>query len=183
MAEAEIDLNQSLARCARGDRTALQSIFKAEGGRLIAVAQRVVRRRELAEEVVQDAFLQIWTKAHQYAPERGSARGWIYAIVRNRALNLTRDMRREETTEPDTLSALSDAGQQDLSEEAWSALDAQSRLRQCLESLDDIKRRSILMAYVSGYSHGEIAGRLKAPLGTTKAWIRRGMNALRNCMA
>lgn len=183
MQHAELDLADSLTRCARGERAALQAIFAAEGGRLIAVAQRVVRRRELAEEVVQDAFVQIWTKAHQYAPERGSARGWIYAIVRNRAINLTRDMRREDTTDPEALAALSDAGQEDPAQVAWSELDLRSRLRTCLEGLDEVKRRSILMAYVSGYSHGEIAGRLKAPLGTTKAWIRRGLNTLRDCMA
>ena len=62
------------------------------------------------------------------------------------------------------------------------ALDRQSRLRSCLEALDETKRRSVLMAYISGYTHGEIAGRLGVPLGTAKAWVRRGLVALRECM-
>jgi RNA polymerase sigma-70 factor, ECF subfamily len=66
---------------------------------------------------------------------------------------------------------------------AFAALDRDSRLRACLDTLDDTRRRGILMAYVGGYSHGEIAGRLRLPLGTAKSWIRRGLAALRECMA
>ena len=65
----------------------------------------------------------------------------------------------------------------------WQKLDRNSRLYECLGSLDETKRQGILMAYVAGYSHGEIAGRLRIPLGTTKSWIRRGLIALRECMA
>jgi RNA polymerase sigma-70 factor (ECF subfamily) len=175
------ELDKALARCANGDRAALRQIFDLEAARLIAVAERIVRRRDLAEEVVQEAFIRIWTHAHQYAPERGSARGWIYAIVRNRALNLLRDGRREQTVEE--VETLREVDQVDEIMAAWHRLDRESRLRDCLGALDDIKRRGILMAYVGGYTHGEIAGRLGIPLGTAKSWIRRGLLALRECMA
>jgi RNA polymerase sigma-70 factor (ECF subfamily) len=137
----------------------------------------------LAEEIVQEAFIVIWTKAHQYVPSQGSARGWIYAIVRNRALNALRDGAREELAPDETLAEIASAEEAHEADLAWSRLDAGSRLRECLAGLDDTKRRCILMAYVSGYTHGEIAGRLKTPLGTVKAWIRRGLSALRECMA
>lgn len=181
--KAPMQLSEALSQCANGDRDALRSIFDAEGGRLVAIAQRIVRRRDLAEEVVQEAFIQIWTRASQYTPERGSARGWIHAIVRNRALNLIRSTNREDLVEPETLTALSDIHQMSPSDQAWSELDAQSRLRNCLSALDEDKRRSILMAYISGYTHGEIAGRLRVPLGTAKAWVRRGLIMLRECMS
>jgi RNA polymerase sigma-70 factor, ECF subfamily len=177
------DLGSALAACAAGDRSALRRIFDEEAGRLVAMAQRIVRRRDLAEEVVQEAFIRIWTHAHQYSPERGSARGWIYAIVRNRALNLLRDGSREDLVAEDRLEALQDGEQLEQIMAAWHRLDRNSRLKECLGRLDETRRRGILMAYVGGYTHGEIAGRLSLPLGTAKSWIRRGLLSLRECMA
>ena len=174
------ELGLALAACARGDRQALHRIFEWEAGRLLAIAQRIVRRRDLAEEVVQDAFIRIWTHAHQYAPDRGSARGWIYAIVRNRSLNLIRDGRREQTV--DEIETLTDGASVDEAMTAWHRLDQDDRLRACMGGLDEEKRRGILMAYVAGYSHGEIAGILRIPLGTAKSWIRRGLARLRECL-
>lgn len=175
------ELDVALVACAGGDRAALRLIFDREAGRLVAIAERILRRRELAEEVVQEAFIRIWTHAHQYAPEFGSARGWIYAIVRNRALNMLRDGRREHTVEE--VETLRETEQANEIMAAWHRLDRESRLRDCLGALDETKRHGILMAYVGGYTHGEIAGRLCIPLGTAKSWIRRGLSALRECMA
>jgi RNA polymerase sigma-70 factor (ECF subfamily) len=174
------DLGGALAACAKGDRNALRSIYDQEAGRLVAIAERIVRRRDLAEEVVQEAFIRIWTHAHQYNQDCGSARGWIYAIVRNRALNLLRDGRRELTVED--VGVLRDEADASEVIAAWQSLDRNSRLYECLATLDETKRRGILMAYVKGYTHGEIAGRLRMPLGTVKSWIRRGLTALRECM-
>lgn len=176
-------LERELSACAGGDRQALKRIFDREAGRLVAIAERIVKRRDLAEEVVQEAFIAIWTKAHQYAPDRGSARGWIHAIVRNRALNLLRDAKREDLVDTERLDAMRDADQMEHVLSAFAALDRNSRLRTCLQTLDDTRRKGILMAYVGGYSHGEIAGRLRLPLGTAKSWIRRGLASLRECMA
>ncbi|MDX3977691.1 sigma-70 family RNA polymerase sigma factor [Shinella sp.] len=175
------ELESAVLACAKGDQSGLRLIFDRESGRLVAVAQRIVRRRELAEEVVQDAFIRIWTHAHQYSRERGSARGWIYAIVRNRALNMLRDGGREEAV--DDIEALQDRDHANEVMAAWQMLDRDSRLRECLDGLEETRRSSILMAYVGGYTHGEIAGRLRIPLGTTKSWIRRGLSALRECLS
>lgn len=182
-ADQTTDLEMALAACAKGDRNGLRRIYDHEAGRLVALAERILRRRDLAEEVVQEAFIRIWTHAHQYAPERGSARGWIYAIVRNRALNMLRDGKREDLVDGDRLETMQDTEQLEQIMAAWHRLDRNSRLRECLGSLDEIRRRGILMAYVGGYTHGEIAGRLKIPLGTAKSWIRRGLSSLRECMA
>ena len=174
------ELRAALAACAKGDRDALRRIYDQEAGRLVAVAERIVRRRDLAEEVVQEAFIRIWTHAHQYNQHCGSARGWIYAIVRNRALNLLRDGKRELTVED--VGELRDEEEASEVVAAWQSLDRNSRLYECLGTLDETKRRGILMAYIKGYTHGEIAGRLRMPLGTVKSWIRRGLTALRECM-
>lgn len=183
MTHKDDELAAWLAACARGEREGLRRIFDAEASRLMTIAHRIVRRRDLAEEVVQDAFLQIWRKAGQYSPARGSARGWIVTIVRNRSLNLLRDARREELADVEVLDAMRDTEHRSLAADVYADLDAASRLRDCLAQLDEAKRSSIIMAYLSGYTHGEIAGRLSVPLGTAKAWIRRGLSALRECMA
>ncbi|NTF44111.1 sigma-70 family RNA polymerase sigma factor [Rhizobium rhizogenes] len=173
----------ALNGCARGDKAGLRIIFETEGPRLIAVALRILKRHDLAEEIVQEAFLQIWSKASHYSPERGSARGWIYAIVRNRALNALRDGKRWELADAETLERLQDEAQDAFSTDLLDGLDQESRLRRCLAQLEEPKRKSILMAYISGYTHGEIAGRLRVPLGTAKAWVRRGLASLRECMS
>ena len=183
MAEKDEDLATALEACARGDREGLRRIYDAEAPRLLTIAHRILRRRDLAEEIVQDSFIQIWRKAGQYSRERGSARGWIVAVVRNRSLNLLRDSRRETFTDADVLETMQDTGHGSLADDVFADLDASSRLRNCLAQLDEAKRSSIIMAYLSGYTHGEVAGRLRVPLGTAKAWIRRGLTALRECMA
>jgi RNA polymerase sigma-70 factor (ECF subfamily) len=176
-------LQHDLSRCAGGDKNALRRIFDSEAPRLVAVAQRIVRRRDLAEDVVQDAFVQIWSKAHQYQPGRGSARGWIYAIARNRALNMLRDGKREDLVPEERLEILRDSEQMNEIMGSWQRLDRDGRLHDCLAALEEVRRKGILMAYVGGYSHGEIAGKLDIPLGTAKSWIRRGLTSLRECMA
>ncbi|MDH4441655.1 MAG: sigma-70 family RNA polymerase sigma factor [Rhizobium sp.] len=182
MQDPQSELAQALKACAAGDRAGLATIYRSEAARMVTIAQRILRRHDLAEEIVQEAFLQIWSKAWQYEPGRGSARGWLYAIVRSRALNALRDGGREELTETESLERLQDEGADGLYVDLFDQLDSQSRLRACLSRLDGVRRKTVMMAYVSGYSHGEIAGRLKLPLGTAKAWIRRSLSALRECM-
>jgi RNA polymerase sigma-70 factor (ECF subfamily) len=177
------DLNAALAACANGDRQGLKLIYDLEAAKLVAVAQRILRRRDLAEEAVQDGFIQVWTRAHQFDQARGSARGWVYAIIRNRALNMLRDGRREDLVTGDKLEELQEGDQLEQIMASWQRLDSGSRLRECLGALEETRRRGILMAYVGGYTHGEIAGRLRIPLGTAKSWIRRGLSALRECLS
>lgn len=166
----------ALRRCAQGDRPALRVLYDNEAARMLAIAWRILRRRELAEDVVQEAFVRIWRKAGSYDPELGSARSWLYAIVRNLALNALRDGRHEILVD-EPMPEPGPAPQDVLGQLADS-----SALRHCLERLDDSRRNCLLLAYVGGFSHGEIAGRLGAPLGTVKAWIRRGLLSLRECL-
>lgn len=183
MEDPQQTLARALQACAAGDRKGLATIYEREAARMVTIAERILRRHDLAEEIVQEAFLQIWNKAGQYDPQRGSARGWLYAVVRSRALNAIRDGRREELTDTDSLEQLQEEAHDGLYADLYDELDRASRLRSCLSRLDVLRRKTVLMAYVSGYSHGEIAGRLKLPLGTAKAWIRRSVTALRECMA
>lgn len=176
-----VDYAKALAGCARGDKSALKTLFEAEAGRLNGVAFRILRRRDLAEEVVQDTFVQVWRHASQFDAGTGSARGWLNAIVRNRALTVLREASREDLIPDEGIAQTPD--DVELIEHSLDRLNDNSRLKACLRTLDGPKRLSVLMAYVSGYTHGEIAGRLNVPLGTAKAWVRRGLQALRACLA
>lgn len=183
MAPSTDGLARDLASCAMGDQRALQRIVEAEGGMLLAMAIRMLRRRDLAEEALQDAMVQVWLKSAQYSADRGSARGWLFAIVRNRCLNILRDGRRLATLSPEDLTAMQDARCDARIEEGWERLNGKSRLYDCLLTLEAGVRRAILLAYVSGLTHGEIAALQKVPLGTCKSWIRRGLERLKGCLS
>ena len=172
--EREAQLAAALARCAAGDRTALR--VSAVGAVFLDgfIARRILFRQDLAEEAVHDAFIRIWRGAAGFDPRRGSARGWLYAVVRNRALSIHRDEHRYEA---------SDESAQDVDCEATlSRMPETSALRRCLEQIDRPRRDVVVLAYVHGMSHGELAGRLKVPLGTVKSWVRRSLFALQECM-
>ena len=181
----EFDYEATLAACAAGERAALQRLYAQEGGRLLGVVQRIVRDAALSEDIVHDACVNIWTRAASFDPARGSARGWIYSVARNLALNAVRDGAREVAVDEDTAATLDARA----SLEAWHDMadafvwqDSVGRIGPCLEQLEPVRRNCILHAYVDGLSHNEIARRLEAPLGTVKAWIKRSLAALRECM-
>ncbi len=127
-----LDYAEKFEACARGDRAALRALFESEGPRLLGVAQRILHRRDLAEEAVQEGFAQIWRKAATYDRTLGSARGWIYAIVRYRALNMLRDGAREQAVPEEDLDRMRDANVA----ASWSGLDPEGMLRHCLGQLE-----------------------------------------------
>lgn len=176
-----MDYAALFVRCARGDRGALRAIYDRDAPLMLGVAQRILRRRELAEEAVQDAFVQVWTKAATFDAARGrSGRAWLFTIVRNRALNMLRDAGREVATGPGEMPDIADDAPDP--EAIVSGLSDASRLRNCLEQIEPRRRECIVLAYTYGLTHGEVAGRIGIPLGTAKAWIRRSLFALKDCM-
>ena len=163
----------------------MHRLYQQEGARLLGVALRIVRQRALAEDIVHDACVNIWTRAAAFDPARGSARGWIYSVARNLALNAVRDGARELAVDDDTAAALDARASLEAWHDAADAFawqDSVGRIGPCLEQLEPVRRNCILHAYVDGLSHNEIARRLEAPLGTVKAWIKRSLAALRECM-
>jgi RNA polymerase sigma-70 factor (ECF subfamily) len=184
-ASNDFDYEAALAGCARGQGADLQRLYQQESPRLLGVVQRMVRNMPLAEDIVHDAFVNIWKRAASFDASRGEARGWIYAIARNLALNSLRDNQRELAAEDDVMEAL-DASQslqawRDTQDEfAWQG--SAERMQPCLERLEPVRRNCVLHAYVDGLSHSEIAARVGAPLGTVKAWIKRSLLNLRECL-
>ncbi|MGO1076258.1 sigma-70 family RNA polymerase sigma factor [Inquilinus sp. CA228] len=174
------DYPGALRRCASGDRTALRAIYERDAGIMLAIARRILRRRDLAEEAVHDAFVQIWRNAARFDAARGAGRAWIITIVRNRALTILRDGRREDLSRDPQSPDLADGAPDP--EAIVERLSESGRLRRCLETLEPQRRTGILLAYAHGLTHGEIAARLEVPLGTAKSWIRRALLSLKECM-
>ena len=183
---AEFDYEAALTACATGDRRALHQLYAHEGSRLLGVALRIVRSKALAEDIVHDAWMNIWTRAASFDGSRGSARGWIYSVTRNLALNAVRDGAKHVEVDDTTIQTLEANLSMDAYQDMADAFELNAdlgRLQPCLQALDAPRRNCVLFAYVEGCSHGEIATRLGAPLGTVKAWIRRSLLSLRECMA
>ncbi len=175
-------LRAALADCAVGRNVGIDAILESDGPQLLGVAYRILRRHDLAEEALQDAMVQVWRKATQYNAASGSARGWIYAILRNRCLNILRDGKRLSILSPTDLAALQEARQGVIPTENWEILAGPSRIRDCLKGLDAQSRQMILLAHVAGFSHSEIANRQNVPLGSIKSLIRRGLQTLKECL-
>lgn len=179
------DYEAALQRCARGEARALQSIYEQESRRLLGVALRIVRERARAEDVLHDAFVKIWSRAGSFDSAHGSGRGWIYSVVRHTALNEVRDGLREVTLDEEAAQAVD--AEQSLARHAQSTCPYElraewGRLEHCLQALPEPRRDCVLLAYVDGCSHGEIAERTGTPLGTVKAWLLRSLKSLRECM-
>ena len=180
------DYESCLQACAAGDRSAFQSLYKQEARLLLGVALRIVRQRQLAEDILHDAFVNIWSKASTFDAALGSGRGWIYSVTRNLAFNAVRNGAREVSVDEETAEALDVQNSLDAHSHMTDAFELRAnlgKLGNCLSRLEPARRNCILYAYVDGCSHREIAERTQTPLGTVKAWIKRGMGSLRECMA
>ena len=173
-------LESLLSRTALGDRNAFAELYRATSSKLFAVSLRIVRERPLAEEVLQDSFVNIWRRSSDYAAARSAPLTWMTAIVRNRSLDIVRRSREAPDVEGELAANLVD-------ESAAPARDAEAReqahtIRQCLDELDPEQRQTIALAFFHGLTHSELASHLRKPLGTVKTHVRRGLAKLRDCL-
>lgn len=159
-----------LRRCRAGDREAFRALYDAEGPRLYGMALRITGQAALAADAVHDAFLQVWQRADRFDPERGSAEGWLTGLVRYRSIDIVRSRARE--TSDDAIPEQVDPDPGAL--EAMLATAAGRDLHRCLSALEEPQRRMIVLAFVNGMTHAELAAHVKAPLGTVKSWNPAG---------
>jgi len=180
VAEDSARLEALLARTALGDRAAFAELYRATASKLFAVSLRIVRERPLAEEALQDSFVNIWRRSSDYAAARSAPLTWMTAIVRNRSLDIVRRTREQPDVDDELSANLVD-------ETAAPARQAAARrdahtIRQCLEELDPDQRQTIALAFFHGLTHTELASHLRKPLGTVKTHVRRGLAKLRDCL-
>ncbi len=182
----EAELIELLGRVAQQDRQAFRDLYDKTAPKLLGLAMRVVRNSEHAQDVVQDAYVQIWRIAADYEVALSPPLTWLGLIVRSRSLDFLRRRASERVDiHQDVDGFITDTVAQDSpgpldlaqsSEQAWA-------LHQCLERLELKQREVVSLAYLRDLSHSELATQLDLPLGTVKTWIRRGIDQLRGCMA
>jgi RNA polymerase sigma-70 factor, ECF subfamily len=176
------EVSELLARCARRDRAAFQRLYDRTAPRLLACLLRILRQRALAEDALQDVFVQVWNRAGQYEPGRGNAWGWLVAIARYRAIDLRRREGRIATGSDVPLEDIP-ADDDSLDPSAFGLGDRTARmLSHCMGALQARQRDCIVLAFQGGLSHFEVAAEIGEPLGSVKSWIRRGLAALKRCL-
>ena len=170
-----------LLATAQGDRAAFRGLYLQTRAQLFGVILRIVRRKDRAEDILQEAYLRIWNHAPDFRPEKGTPMAWMTTIARNRALDWVR--RRSDLLSLDQEGAPEPHSNPGLPPLEWSNASLEAKaLKDCLEELPKDQRDCILLAYVQGYTHDEVSAARAAPLGTVKSWIRRGLARLKTCL-
>ncbi len=169
-----------IAAVARRDEAAFERLYTATRAKLYGVVLRILRRQDLAEEVVQETFVKIWHSAAQFNPAMSSPITWMAAIARNRAIDLVRkrgELSLEE--EPDAMEVAAETpdplARREMSEEL-------KRLLECIGQLEPDRQRLVLLAYYNGWSREQLAAKFRAPVNTVKTWLRRSMMDIRACL-
>lgn len=176
-------LIELVAAVSRGDRQALAELYDATSPILYGLLLRMLHRPDWAQEALQECYIRVWQHAESYSADKGDPIGWLIGNARYRALDLLRAAReRGQRTEWDEAAMLElpdlSPGPEDLAVQS----DGLRRLGRCLKGLSEVQRKSVLLAYYEGYSHPELSKAMHAPLGTVKAWLRRGLAKLRACL-
>jgi RNA polymerase sigma-70 factor, ECF subfamily len=171
-----------LTRIQGSDPKALRSLYELTSAKLFGLALRIVVKREWAEEVLQDSYINVWRHAGDYQASVAAPMTWLAAIVRHRALDHLRRVRANNETEWDeALDELLPSGGTEPADALSLSQEARA-LARCLDTLEPTHRQAIALAYLRDQSHSEVSTSLRVPLGTVKSWIRRGLEKLKTCL-
>jgi len=175
------DLADLLKACGKGDEGAFAQLYDATSSRVVGLAVRVVRDKAQAEEVAQEAFVDIWKNSGRFDPAKGSPLGWLLTIVHRKAVDRVRSA--EASTRRDTSYHQQNQHiEHDSTAEAAQASLEARRVRGALQTLTPVQREALELAYFGGYTHTEVATMLDLPVGTAKTRIRDGLIRLRDTM-
>ena len=177
--ETEISADALLASVGRGDRQAFRRLYYTTSPKLYGICLGMLREREHADEAFQDAFVRIWERAAQYDPKKGAAIVWMATVTRRCVI----DRMRFRVTSTLSLDDIDPDGALLAAAPLASAGGANRDLKRCLERLKQDQAKTILLVFVYGLTHEELATTMSRSLGTVKSWIRRGLADLKNCMS
>jgi RNA polymerase sigma-70 factor (ECF subfamily) len=169
-----------MRRIAQHDPAAFRELYDRVAPHLFGIALRILRKRDLAEDVLQDSFIAIWERAGDFDVVRGSPMSWLATIVRHRAIDAIRRQgaRAEGMNAGDEALAFLAAG----SDTAADRGAFRRALEHCLAELEARPRTAVIYAYAYGFTQEELAAYFKTPLGTVKSWIRRSLDRLKQCL-
>ncbi len=176
------ELSAALAHVARGDRAAMRLVYERSSAKLFGVCLRICQDREIAADVMQDAYIKIWNRAGRFDPARASPITWLATIARNSAIDWARAHR---ATLVDIEEAGDIADAQPLAPELIEQAQGEARIQHCLDALAEHSEKSaaaIRSAFFDGFTYPELAARAAVPLSTMKSWIRRGLMQLKACL-
>ena len=166
---------RAVARVAAGDADALRELYDRHGRLVFSMAFRLTSDRQLAEECVQDVFVNLWRRASAYDPARAKVTTWLFVITRNRAIELARARARR----PDPYADVEVAGESPDPADLLGAADEAQRVAEAMAALPQAQIDVLQLAYFDGLTHVEIAERLDLPLGTVKGRLRLALDRLR----
>ena len=184
------ELGALMFRVAMHDQAAFKQLYDATVRCLLAIVMRMLRERSWSEEVLQEVYVNIWNAAPNYSAVRSQPMTWLMAIARNKAMDALRSTQseRQYMVRPMASDDDDDSGPPDVADERVGplerlvqAIDAK-RLRHCLQALEASQRQAIALAFYDGLTHSELAAHMRQPLGTVKAWVRRGLERLKPCL-
>ena len=166
-------LLELLRASALGDQVTFAELYRLTSGKLYAIASRMLRSADAASEALQEAYVRIWSQSGQYDPEKGQPIHWMSGIVRHICIDMLRSSAGRLPTAPDL-------------EEIEGLVPPHDNvgvdIERCLQRLDAMQSKAILMAFYFGLSHAELAKSFGVPLGTMKSTIRRGLAKLKECL-
>ena len=179
--ESRKRLKEAMLRLSKGDRDALEVVYRLTNVKLFGICLRILHDRKEAEDALQDVYITLWRNAARYDAKRASPIAWLATFARNRAVDRLRTGKVRRGAVPvETANELPD----DAPAADAMLIDAErsARVHICLDHLDEPQRGAIRTAFLDGYTYAELAERSDVPLGTMKSWIRRGLARLRDCM-
>lgn len=180
MANTAEDLVKLLSQVGQGNRQSFAAFYQATSGKMFGICLQLLRRRDLAEEVVQEVYAKIWQKAANFDATRASPITWAATIARNRCLD---ELRKKTPVSLDELQETQEFAADEINPLA-SMENSQdlAALMRCLNQLEEEKKQMILLAYYRGTSREALAQKYNKPVATIKTWLHRGLGQLRTCL-
>ena len=185
-----VELSGLLARTGLGDRAAFATLYEQTSAHLLGVVMRIQRDRALAEDILQEVFVNVWRAAQSFDAAQSQPLTWLTSVARNRTI----DSLRRAHAQPQLKTTVSTHDDEEtdvydtVATDAPGPLELLSRasearaLAMCMDVLNPQQRQSIALAFFDGLSHAEVAASMREPLGTVKSWLRRALMALKNCL-
>lgn len=178
--DAPLDLSDLLGRVARGDEAAFAVVYDSLGASVYGLARRVIRDPARAEEISQEVFIQVWQTAARFDPTRGNAKSWVLTLAHRRAVDAVRHD--QAATNRENKYDWSNGPDFDEVEETVTISLEHEQVRRCMETLTELQREAVDLAYYQGYTYAEVAESLGANAATVKTRMRDGIVRLRDCM-
>jgi RNA polymerase sigma-70 factor, ECF subfamily len=174
-------LSDLLAQVASGDRVAFREVYAATSAKLYGVILRILKRRDIADEILQEVYVKVWERSGDFDPSRASPITWMSTIARNRALD---EVRRPTALAIDDTPAAFEVRDPAMSaSEVLERSQELERLFRCLDTLDPNRREIVRLAYLDGMSREDLAQRFGHPVPTIKTWLHRSLKQLKDCLA